>query len=145
MTLGRMDQKGSFWTSGGTVPGVPRVITEYSCLYRNSLKLSSSLQFEEILVIFPQFCVIYESLECWWGLEVWTVSNSLWSSQIIRCLSPSWCPVGQARVSMVGRLGWALWCRHVLRAEGWASAWSSTSSLPHQLRSWILASEKDPT
>lgn len=35
MTLGRMDQKGSFWTSGGTVHGVPQVYTSLSmCVLR---------------------------------------------------------------------------------------------------------------
>lgn len=35
MTLEKMDQKGSFWTSGGTVHGVPQVIIEYNYVYRN--------------------------------------------------------------------------------------------------------------
>lgn len=144
MTLGRMDRKGSFWTSGGTVHGVPRVITEYAYLYRNDLKWSSLWELEKIWVIFREFCVICESLKCWWRMAVWRVSKRLWFLQIIRCLSPSWCPVGQARVSMVVRLGWAPWCRRALRVEGWASAWSSTSSPPHRPISWILASEKDP-
>lgn len=66
--------------------------------------------------------------------------------QITRCLSQSWFPVGQGRVSMAEvKLGWARWCHHGLRVEGWGLAWWSTSSPPRQLTNWTPASGKDPT
>lgn len=69
MTPGRMGQKGSFWTSGGTVHGVPQVITEYVCFYRDDLKWSSLWDFEKIWIIFREFCVIVKSLKYWWRCE----------------------------------------------------------------------------